>query len=140
MSDPISHQHSRAELIDKWAQITAERLQKSLVKKKIGVTGSLNYSLLYMLKGAAGGDITSIIHEFNYYGRFVDMGAGKGQKIGDVKDNGVMIGIKGESAGRRPKKWYSRTYWAEMNELQELLMIKYGEQAQDIIKENFSIT
>lgn len=132
----IQQQIERNKLIEDWAKFTAERLQKSIEKRGIGVTGSLKYSILYDLMSAAGGEIGSTKHEFNYYGKFVDMGVGKGQKIEDVKSNGDLIMFG--SATRSPKKWYSETMYAEIAILKDLLAVKYGEDAANIIKEGIT--
>jgi hypothetical protein len=133
MADQITQQQERAKLIDDWARYTAERLLRSMLKKNVGSSGTLQASMLYMLKGVAGGDVSSVVHQFKYYGKFVDMGVGRGQKLGDVKGNADLYAIKG--SGRRPKKWFSPTYYAEVMELESLLLNKYGEQSTAMIKE-----
>lgn len=133
----VEHGIERKQLIEDWARYTAERLQKSLIKKKVGGTGALSYSILYQLMSLAGGEIGSVKHEFNYYGKFVDMGVGRGQKIESVKTNGDIISLMSQS--RKPKKWFSKTYYAEVLELQDLLRIKYGEQGANIIKEQIHL-
>lgn len=132
MSDSITREAERRQLIEDWARYTAERLQKSITRKKIGSSGALAYSQLYELSAAAGGDIGSVKHSFNYYGKFVDMGVGRGQKIESVKGNGEVW----QRAGRKAKKWFSPTYYGQVSELRNLLAIKYGEQAANLIKEN----
>lgn len=73
------------QVVSDWAKYTIERLQKQITKKKIGVTGSLNYSLLYKLAALSGGGVSSVNLEFNYYGKFIDMGVGRGQKIESIQ-------------------------------------------------------
>lgn len=124
----------RAKLISDWARFTIERLQRSIDKKKIGVSGSLRYSLLYDLKAASEGDISAVNIAFNYYGKFVDMGVGAGVKIESVKGNADIYNAKGNA--RRPKKWLSKTLYAEVNQLQLLLGEKYSEQIPNIIRES----
>jgi hypothetical protein len=126
-------QLERNKIIEDWARITAIRLQKSLTKKHIGHSGSLAYFMHYVVAGM-GGDIDRTKHEFNYYGRFVDMGVGKGQKIESVKGNADLIEFGGQK--RRPKKWLGKTTYAEIVTLKELLASKYGEDAANIIKQN----
>ena len=130
-------QHERQQLNDSWARYAAHRLQKSLVNYKVGDTGSLSYSIIYDLV-SSNGDVTSIIHQFNYYGKFVDMGVGNGQPIGDWKDNGDVYSIVG--GGRKPKKWFGKTYYGQVAELRNLLMEKYAEQSVGVIKEQISKT
>lgn len=130
-------EEERNQVIADWARYTAERLQRSLLKKKVGISGSLNYSMLYKLASlGGGGGVSSVSHSFNFYGKFIDMGVGRGQKIGDVKGNADMRGMG--MGGRRPKKWFSKTYYAEVAELRDLLMQKYGEQALGTIKEEIT--
>jgi len=136
LMNALQHQIERNKLIEEWAKYTAQRLQKSIEKRGIGITGSLKYSILYDLMSAAGGEIDGTKHEFNYYGKFVDMGVGKGQKIEDVKSNGDLIMMG--SGSRRPKKWYSKTIYAEIAILKDLLAVKYGEDAANIIKEGLT--
>lgn len=136
MATQSSLQAERAQVLDDWARYTAERLKKSLQKKRIGHSGDLENSLLYALKGTAGGDVTSIEHTFNYYGKFVDMGVGKGQKIEDVKENGDLISLLG--GGRKPKKWFSKRYHFEVNKLELIMAEKFGEQGQRVIIETIT--
>lgn len=121
-------------VISDWARYTIERLQKSIDKRHIGDTGSLRYSLLYHLAALAGGGVESVKLEFNYYGKFLDMGVGRGQKIESVKSNREVYNLVG--GGRRPKQWFSKTLWGEVAALTELLSVKYGDQGTRMIKES----
>lgn len=124
----LNYDNERAKLVEDWAYYTILRLQKSLGKKKVGVTGSLKASLYYDLVSIAG-EISSVKHHFNYYGKFVDMGVGYGQKLSDVKGN------RDAYQARKPKVWFSKTYYSEIMQLTELLTEKYGEQVTMTIKE-----
>lgn len=128
----------RTKLIQDWATFTIERLQRSIDKRKIGVSGSLRYSLLYALKAASEGDISAIEIFFNYYGKFVDMGVGAGVKLESVKSNSDIYDKA--STARRPKKWLSKTLYAEINQLQMLLAEQYSEQIPNIIRESIQQT
>jgi len=46
------------------------------------------------------------------------MGVGKGVKYGDTSTN------------RKVKPWYSKTFFAEIERLKEILVVKYGQKAQ----------
>jgi hypothetical protein len=39
---------------------------------------------------------------------------------------------------RRPKKWHSKTFYAETQRLVEILLKEYGQQGQVIISENIN--
>ena len=75
------------------------------------------------------------VFTFLNYGKFIDMGVGRGQKIGDVKGNQTIYketGIK----GRKAKKWYSKVIFPEANTLAKLLAENYGIQISNSITES----
>lgn len=120
-------------VISDWARYTIERLQKSIDRYKIGYTGSLRYSILYQLASLAG-STSGVNLEFNYYGKFVDMGVGRGQKIESIKSNREVYNLVG--GGRKPKKWFSKTLYGELAALREIMASKYGELGTQILKES----
>jgi hypothetical protein len=134
MPDAHKHEIERGQMVADWAKYTAQRLQKSAKKHGVKDTGDLIYSILYDVIGAAG-DTTGTKHTFNFYGKFSDMGVGRGQKIESVKGNGAIIALA-SGKKRTPKKWFSKTYYAEVAELRNLLLVKYGEDGANIIKES----
>jgi hypothetical protein len=134
MANSINTEVEIKKTISEWAEITIERLQKQIRNKKIGATGSLNNSLIYKLKSLAGTGVSSVNLEFNYYGKFLDMGVGRGQKIEGVKSNRDMYALIG--GGRKPKKWFSKTAYGEQIALGKILSNKYGIIGTKIIKES----
>ena len=135
-SNSVSRHVEIKQVISDWARYTIERLQKSIVTKKIGVSGSLNYSLLYHLASLAGGDVSSVTLNFNYYGRFVDMGVGRGHKIESVKSNADIYSLVG--GGRRPKKWLGKTLYGEVAALRDIMSTHYGEEGVQILKDSIT--
>lgn len=120
-------------LVQNWSKYLKQDLAKVILKKKIGITGVLASSIKYRIEYDNDGP-TKVVFEFSHYGQFVDMGVGKGQKLGDVKGNTTIakaIGIK----GRRPKKWYSKTIYPQANQLSAMLREQYGINALDIVKD-----
>ena len=111
-----------------WADIVMDNWLDKIDKLKIGLSWQLEDSIKSTLISNAGGLPERVEFSFNYYGKFVDMGVGKGVEIGDVKD-------RGESR-RRPKKWYSKTMYAQIIKLREILAKKYGRVAAISIIEN----
>lgn len=122
----------RRKLIEDWTNYTSDRLKKKQMRLKIGKTMELYNSTKGMVMG--GLDPTGTRHQFLMRGRFVDMGVGRGQKIADVKGNADLRGLLG--IGRKPKKWYSKTFAAETARLTELLADKYASQSALLMKEN----
>ncbi len=99
--------------------------------QKIGGTLDLARSLNYEVMESAGGDVQKVKFFYNYYGMFVDMGVGKGTKIGSVKDYTISRRLEGKHGGnqRHAKKWYSKTMYAEVLKLGALMQQQYGKKA-----------
>lgn len=119
------------QIVSEWAVVTIDRLQKSLNSKGVGKTGSLYYSFLYQLKGISAAGPSGVQLEFNFYGKFVDMGVGRGYKIEDVNANRDAY----SNNARRPKKWLSKTLYGEVLALREILGQSYADQGAQIIRD-----
>jgi hypothetical protein len=103
-------------------------------------SGELFRSFQYKVISSAGGDIRRIEFAFNYYGKFVDMGVGRGTRLGDRPMSRAKQRFAGKFLGavRVPKKWYSRTFFAESQRLAEILQKEYGRRGQLVISENIN--
>jgi hypothetical protein len=131
---------SEGEVAEAWAKNTIIKWKKKLTSNKIGDTGTLLKSFKYNVLASAQGNVLKITLLFEYYGRFVDMGVGKGVKIGDVKESAGSRKLSGKMLGnrRRPKKWYSKTFHAEVMKLSEIFAKEYGHRGVVAITENLS--
>lgn len=131
---------SEREIAEAWAKITIIKWKKKLASNKIGDTGTLLKSFKYNVLASAHGNVLKITLLFEYYGRFVDMGVGKGVRIGDVKESAASRKLSGKMLGnrRRPKKWYSKTFHAEVMKLSEIFAKEYGHRGVVAITENLS--
>lgn len=132
------------ETVTAWANITNQIWEDKMVKLGLYSKGSdedgyqhLLDSLTKHIEESAGKPV-SVTFTFNYYGRFVDMGVGKGTMIGDVAENKTSRRLEGKQTGnrRRPKPWYASTMYAERIKLIELLAEKYAHRAAITIVEN----
>ena len=112
------------QLVYDWARYTNRDLGKSMDKKKVGVTFALVKSRKFRVDGSAD-DVRRAVFSFLDYGKFTDMGVGRGQKLGDVKGNQVIYRETGVK-GRKAKKWYSKVIFPEANTLAKLLAENYG--------------
>ncbi len=103
-----------------WGEIAKERLADSVEKHRVTDT----HALMASIDVAAATDQVHI--SYNYYGMFVDMGVGKGVKLGDVRFNAEQkrAGIGGSR--RKPKKWYSKTIFREVAKLGDILASHFG--------------
>ncbi len=131
---------SEREIAQAWAKITIIKWKKKLAINKVGNSGALPKSFQYNVLASAQGNVLKITLLFEYYGRFVDMGVGKGVKIGDVKESSASRKLSGKMLGnrRRPKKWYSKTFHAEVMKLSEIFAKEYGHRGVVAITENLS--
>lgn len=115
-----------------WADIVVQNWREKL--KQMGVYDTWNLYNSFDKYGTeipvnAQGNPVSVTFNFQVYGRFVDMGVGKGVKIGDVK----MLNAE-RSAGnrhlssnrRKPRKWYSSEFYRQRQQLERLMQEKYG--------------
>jgi hypothetical protein len=131
---------SEREIAEAWAKITIIKWKRKLASSRIGDTGTLLRSFKYNVLASAQGNVLKITLLFEYYGRFVDMGVGKGVRIGDVKESATSRKLSGKMLGnrRRPKKWYSKTLHAEVMKLSEIFAREYGNRGVVAITENLS--
>ena len=131
---------SEREIAQAWAKITLITWKKKLASNKIGGTGTLLKSFKYNVLESAQGNVLKISLLFEYCGRFVDMDVGKAVKIGDVKESAASRKLSGKMLGnrRRPKKWYSKTFHAEVMKLSEIFAKEYGHRGVVAITENLS--
>lgn len=131
---------SELEIADAWAKITIKRWLKKIQGMKIGSSGELAKSFLFDVISSAQGDLVKIDFAFNYYGKFIDMGVGRGTSLGDVKENITSRRLDGKMLGnrRRPKKWYSKTFHAEVMKLSEILSEQCGRKGVIAICENIN--
>lgn len=102
--------------VEAWADITIKTWLDKIDKLNINRTFQLYNSFVHHIVSSAGGDISRIEFAFDYYGKFIEMGVGKGVSIDDV----------GVSSTRKRKPWYSRTLYIELIKLSEILAEKYA--------------
>jgi len=133
---------SEGEIARAWAQITIKRWRKKIDRMKIGQysSGELFRSFQYNVLASSGGDVQKIEFAFRFYGKFVDMGVGRGTSLGDQPMSMRMRKLSGKFLGmkRVPKKWYSKTFYSETQRLVEILQEEYGHRGQVIISENIN--
>lgn len=133
-----SDNRSLYKLVYDWARYANDDLGKSIEKKRIGKTLALFNSRKFNVIGT-GSLPDKVAFDFLLRGKFVDMGVGRGQKLGDVKGNQAIYSATGVK-GRKPKKWFSKVLFPEANTLTKLLADQYGIISQNIIKENIDST
>lgn len=92
------------ELIHEELKLTAKRMAERMIKAAqrlgIGVTGKLIASIQTHVTAK------TLQLNFNYYGRFVDMGVGRGISLDELK-------ALGKYSTRKPKPFYSSEAYSE---------------------------
>jgi hypothetical protein len=130
-------QLTKAQVADAWAKFTIKEWRSKLTKLKAADSGQLWMSFVSNVINQANGDVLKIEFAFKYYGKFVDMGVGKGVPIGGVKEAATARRLEGKMLGnrRKPRKWYSKTLSHEVKRLAEIMAEEYGHTAALQIKE-----
>lgn len=107
------------EIMKEFLKILAERFRKKIKEMKIGHEGDLQDSFRGTVKKSSS-EIRGRMN-YNYYGRFVNLGVGKGVTLAEMK-SGVSLtkGRKGKTTRRKPKPWYSDTLPYETHRLSEI--------------------
>ena len=117
--------------VEAWADIVIKNWRQKIKELDIHEPGPLYDSFVFDVIGNAGGNPERIDFAFEYYGRFVDMGVGKGVKMGNP--NNVVT-------KREPKKWYSKTMYRQAQKLSEILAVKYSIKGASVIREKVQET
>lgn len=111
--------------VEAWADIVIDKWENMIARLHIGNSSTLINSFAQHVVTQANGNPGRIEFVFEYYGKFVDMGVGRGISIGEV-----------EFSDRKPKPWYSKTFFSQVKKLGEILSEKYSQKAKAIIIEN----
>lgn len=106
---------SKLEMAQAWADIVIDRWKSRMTALQVGDTGELLRSLEAQVMADSNGDPAKVTFVFLYYGRFPDMGVGRGTTLSD----------RG-SGSRQPKPWYSSVFMKEIYKLGRFLAAKYG--------------
>jgi hypothetical protein len=106
---------SKLEMTQRWAEIVIERWQARMEALGVGDTGTLLRSFRAQVDQDSSGDPTKVTFAFLLYGRFPDMGVGRGISFHDAP-----------TGNRQVKPWYSKTFLAEVLKLGRMMATRYG--------------
>ncbi|QIX60859.1 hypothetical protein HER32_06585 [Hymenobacter sp. BT18] len=117
---------SELQLATSWLAITVEQFQANIRQLKIINTGALLSSFKTQVIGAAGGDELKLRLSYALYGKFIDMGVGRGMGAGITKrDDGYDRIRNGRGQlkryQRKARRWYSKEVAYQMHRLSELM-------------------
>jgi hypothetical protein len=109
-----------------------EAMRREIIKRKVRHSDELLNSLaynVYQQDAAAAGTLS-----FAEWGRFVDMGVGKGHPLGGIQaTKDILTAKKGNL--RKPKKIYSPIAYGKLNGLIGDLMYGFTETTKALIKQ-----
>lgn len=122
---------SELEVAKKWLDITISRFIDNMRRLRIQDTGALMASFKQQVVGSAEGRLQLTL-SYALYGKFVDMGVGRGMGAGIKKgDDGYDRVRKTRGQLRRhtrkPRNWYSREIGYQTKRLSELMLDLYGQ-------------
>lgn len=143
MSKELHDKINMRGLIDDWARIAIDRYKKEIAKKNIGVSGALSRSFQKEIT-VSGGDVKAVYIRFLMYGRFRDMGVGRGLKAYERKINKEFLiaaktyGANVEYVRRQPKRWFNKPKMAQIYKLREILAKELDHAVVTNIQDFFS--
>lgn len=100
-----------------FAKIVIERWEQKIIRLNVVHSGKLVNSFASFVGTQANGNVDFIQFTFEYYGKFVDMGVGRGVKKEEV-----------EFSNRKPKQWYSKVFFSQVLKLKEIMVEKYQQK------------
>lgn len=127
-ADPT--QLSELEVAKKWLDITISRFIDNMRKLRIQDTGTLMASFQQQVVGSAEGRLQLRL-SYALYGKFVDMGVGRGMGAGITKKDDGYDRIRRNRGQlrrhtRKPRDWYGREMGYQTKRLSELMLDLYG--------------
>jgi hypothetical protein len=121
------------DLLTRWTERTQMILEREIDRFGIGDTGALKDSLESQVRAKSEAILESEL-QFLVRGRFRDMGVGRGSRAGRIETRAGNRARASTSGGRKPARWYSRAFWARLNDLQGAIGYQLMESSIQVIK------
>ena len=121
---------SELEVANKWLDITIERFIANMRKLRIENTGDLMASFKKQVVGSAEGRLQMQL-SYALYGKFVDMGVGRGMGAGIRKPDDGYDRLRNDRGQlkrykRKKRNWYAREMGYQTKRLAELMSDLHG--------------
>ncbi|MCA8830192.1 hypothetical protein [Hymenobacter pini] len=118
--------------VERWLEITLSNLREQIIRLKVKDTGELLDSIKGHLVAASDGDVQKLSIAYALYGKFADMGVGRGMGAGVRKSNSAYTRIRDEKGqlyrySRKKRQWYSKEMGRQTFRLSTLLSEFYGD-------------
>lgn len=86
---------------------------------------------------SGGENAPRVVMEFLMYGRYIDMGVGRGADIADhITNRRLRLG----SPGRTPRRWYAKRKGYELHRLREILAERYVSVPVDLLENALTLS
>lgn len=118
--------------MEAWADIVVKEFIRKISALNISQTYNLVRSFEAHVYTAANGDPEKIIFAFEWYGKFIDYGVGRGVPL-KTRDNQVAAGM----TKREKKPWFSDIFYKQLSVLRHLLAEKYATKTESLIIRNY---
>lgn len=108
----MAEQKTEIQVAEEWLEIAIQNWQEEIKLLNIGNTNDLFNSFVGRVIGSAG-SVTAINLAYKYYGKYVDMGVGRGMPVGSARMLGSSFSKKRNAKGqlhkynRSKKPWYT---------------------------------
>lgn len=120
--------------VQQWADNMISEWIRKIRMLNIQGDGLAN-SFISHVQWAARGDMQKVQFAFDYVGKFVDMGVGKGVNL-ISRDTLISAG----ATQRRPKPWYTDTFYRQLDALRAVLAGHLADNTQFMIVGNVNDT
>jgi len=121
--------------VEAWADIVVKEWLNKIRLLNIEGSSNLVNSFIHHVISRSDGDPSHIEFAFEYYGKMVNWGVGKGVTL-DERDMMMSSGF----TTRKPKPWYDDVFFTQLRVLSHLMAEKYGQRAALIVKANLEKT
>lgn len=123
-------------IMSAFIDVMIHRWQREIRKMNIGREGDLSDS--FTKSTGAGGDVITGRSRFNYYGRMVDWGVGKGVTIEEQRSGIAATRDRARKSNRRkPKPWYMSVWLYERHRLAEVFQAEIADELLKRTKSEF---
>jgi hypothetical protein len=119
--------------LEAWAAIVIKEWIRMVQALNINNTGALVASFDKYVHGNTGGDPDKVSFIYEWYGKMVDYGVGKGVMLMN-RDLKIAAG----KTQRRPKPFYTDTFYKQLAVLRHLMEEKHALRAELFIQQNLN--
>jgi hypothetical protein len=119
------------ETADAWADIVLTIWEEQIKNYELTDTNYLVQSLDQHVNLHSNGNPDRIDFFYKYYGKFADMGVGNGVNLNNQE---ALLAMK--KIDRKPKPWFTDTFFYQVRVLGEIMAKKYAEKAAISIVKN----